>query len=226
MMDDFFNQSENSMPRIGDQAPAFRSVTAQGTIYFPADYFGKWVILFSYPSSSTPVHTSEFLTLANMHNDFKALNCELIGLSVNSPHSRIAGFNSIEERIEYIGMKDVEIKFPLIEDIAMEVARKYGMIKPDESNRAVFFIDPECNIRAISYYPLSLSLNIDELKQVIIDIQAADYLSIAHTAGWHTGDKVTLPTTDSYGITMTSIKRKDWKLKYFDCFSMPAYNLN
>lgn len=226
MMDDFFEQSENSVLRVGDYAPAFRSVTAQGTIYFPADYFGKWVILFSYSSSSTPVYTSEFLALANMHNDFKALNCELIGLPVDSPHNQIAGFNSIKERIEYIGMKNVEIKFPLIEDIAIYVARKYGMIKPDESNRAVFFIDPQCNIRLISYYPLSLSLNVDELKQVIIDIQAADYLSIAPTVGWHTGDKVTLPTSDSYGIDMTSIERKDWKLKYFHCFSMPAYNLN
>ena len=73
MMDDFFNQSENSMPRIGDQAPAFRSVTKQGTIYFPADYFGKWVILFSY----SPEATSEFKNLSAVQNDFKALNCEV-----------------------------------------------------------------------------------------------------------------------------------------------------
>ncbi len=178
MMADFFNQSENSMPRIGDQAPAFRSVTTQGTIYFPADYFGKWVILFSYPSSSTPIPSSEFLALANMHNDFKELNCELIGLPVDNPHNQIAGFNSIKERIEYIGMKDVEIKFPLIEDITTEVARKYGLITHDERNtptvRAVFFIDPKCMIRAIIYYPLSLGLNFDELKRVIVALQTED----------------------------------------------------
>lgn len=190
MMDDFFNQSENSMPRIGDQAPAFRSVTAQGTIYFPADYFGKWVILFSYPTDFTPVSTSEFIEFVNMHNDFKALNCELVGLSVGSLGNRFAGLSSIREKIECNGTKDVEIKFPLIEDITTEVARKYGMIKPDESNayavRSVFFIDPECMIRALIHYPLSLNLNFDELKRVIVALQ--------------TEDEAISPPAKSYGI--------------------------
>lgn len=211
MMDDFFNQSENSMPRISDQAPAFRSVTAQGTIYFPADYFGKWVILFSYHSTSTPLHTSEFLALANMHNDFKALNCELIGLPVDSSHNQIAGFNSIKEKIEYIGMKNVEIKFPLIEDITTEVARKYGLITPDERNsptvRAVFFIDPKCMISAIIYYPLSLGLNFDELKRVIVALQ--------------TEDEVISPPAKSYDITkeLLGIKKESKKCYEWSFFT-------
>lgn len=194
MLDNFFDQSENSMPRIGDQAPAFRSVTAQGTIYFPADYFGKWVILFSYPSASNPVLTSEFNEFASMYDGFKALNCDLIGLPVDSPHNRMAEFSSIEEMIEYKGIKNVEIKFPLIEDIAMDVARKYGMIKIDESKRAVFFIDPECNIRAISYYPLSLGLNVDELKRVIEVLQ--------------TEDETISPQAKSYGIAKERVETK------------------
>lgn len=168
MMDDFFDQSENSMPRIGDQAPAFRSVTTQGTIYFPADYFGKWVILFSYTNDFTPESTSGFMTFVKMHGDFKALNCELIGLPV-------AKSSSNKEKIEDKGMKDVIIKFPLIEDIAFDVARKYGITQPDKRNekavRAVFFIDPECMIRAIIYYPIFIGLNFDEMKRVIVALQ-------------------------------------------------------
>ena len=181
MMDDFFDQSENSKPRIGNQAPAFRSVTTRGTIYFPADYFGKWVILFSYLTDFTPVSTTEFRTFATMHDDFKALNCELIGLP-------IGGLNSIKKKIEYKGLKNVEIKFPLIEDITTEVARKYGMIRPDKSNttavRAIFIIDPECMIRAIIYYPLSLGLNFEEPKRVIVALQTEDTTSIAIPANW------------------------------------------
>ena len=177
-MDGFFDQSENSMPRIGDQAPAFSAVTTQGTIYFPADYFGKWTILFSYSTDFTTVSTSEFRTFVTMHDDFNALNCELIGLSADRLFSQIVGLSSIIEKIVYKGTKDIKIKFPLIEDITIEAARKYGMIKPDKSNttaiREVFIIDPKCMIIAIFYYPLSLGLNLEELKRVIVALQTED----------------------------------------------------
>lgn len=182
-MDDFFFQSENSMPRIGDYAPAFRAVTTQGTIYFPADYFGKWVILFSYSTDYIPASTSEFKALASMHEDFKALNCELLGLSVGQYSDYTLRMHIVREEIECKGTKDVEIKFPLIEKITAEVARKYGIIQPDKRNskaiRSVFFIDPECMIKGVIYYPMSLGLNFDELKRVIVALQTEDTTSIA-----------------------------------------------
>jgi len=175
MRNDFFDQSENSMPRIGDQAPAFRSVTTKGTIYFPADYFGKWVILFSFPNDLTPISTSELVTLSSMQNDFKSLNCELVGLSVDKYSGQSLSLRGIKEKIACKGINDVEIRFPLIEDNPIEVARKYGLIQPNKNNsvavRAVYFIDPECMIRAIIYYPQSLDLNFDELKRAIGALQ-------------------------------------------------------
>ena len=204
-MDDFFDQSENSIPRIGDQAPAFRSVTTQGTIYFPADYFGKWVILLSYPTDFTPVSMSEFIAFATKHEDFKVLNCELIGLPIDRLHSRIAWISSIKEKTDYKSIKNGEIKFPLIEDITTEVARKYGVIRSDNSNttavRVVFFIDSKCMIRAIIYYPLSLGLNFDELKRVIVALQ--------------TEDEAISPPAKSHGIAKERIEtKKDGKKCY------------
>ena len=135
------------MPLIGEEAPSFTAETTQGAIHFPEDYKGKWVILFSHPADFTPVCTTEFMTFATMMPEFKALNCELIGLSVDSGFSHIAWLRTIKEKIEYKGMKNIEVKFPLIEDISMEVAKKYGMIQPGESTtkavRAVFVIDPK-----------------------------------------------------------------------------------
>ena len=149
-----------SMPRIGDSAPEFKAITTQGTINFPSDYSGKWAILFSHPADFTPVCTSEFMTFASLESKFEKANCKLVGLSVDGLYSHIAWLRTIKDKIEYKGMKDVEVKFPLIEDITMEVAKKYGMIQPGESNtkavRAVFFVDPKGIIRAIIYYPLSL----------------------------------------------------------------------
>ena len=159
------------MPLIGDAAPAFKAKTTQGDINFPEDYSGKWVILFSHPADFTPVCTTEFMTFATMADEFKELNTELVGLSVDSIYAHIAWLRKIQD-IEWNGMKKVEVKFPLIEDIRMEVANKYGMIQPGQSNtqavRAVFVIDPQGKIRTILYYPLTTGRNFDEIKRIIL----------------------------------------------------------
>lgn len=198
------------MPRIGEKAPAFKAVTTQGPINFPADYSGKWKILFSHPADFTPVCTSEFMTFASLASDFEALNTQLVGLSVDGLYSHIAWFRTIKEKIEYKGMKDVEIKFPLIEDITMEVAKTYGMIQPGESStkavRAVFFIDPNDVIRTILYYPLALGRNFDEIKRIIIGLQTADKFSVALPADWRPGDDVIVPTAGSCGVAKSRME--------------------
>ena len=112
------------MPRIGDMAPSFEAVTTQGKINFPQDYKGKWVILFSHPADFTPVCTSEFMTFARMEDTFKKLNTQLVGLSIDGLHSHIAWLRTIKEKIEFRGWKNVEVKFPLIEDVGMNVAKQ------------------------------------------------------------------------------------------------------
>jgi len=193
-----------SMPRIGDTAPAFKAVTTQGAINFPTDYKGKWVILFSHPADFTPVCTSEFMTFAKREPEFSALNCQLLGLSIDGLYSHIAWLRTIKDKIEFKGMKNMEVTFPLIEDISMEVAKKYGMIQPGESTtkavRAVFFIDPKGIVRALIYYPLSMGRNFDELKRALIAMQTADAYNIATPADWQPGDDVIVPTAGSCGV--------------------------
>lgn len=197
-------QSVVSMPRIGDDAPAFHAVTTQGDIRFPDDFSGKWVIFFSHPADFTPVCTSEFMTFARMEPEFTALNCRLLGLSIDGLFSHIAWLRTIQEKIEFKGMKGVEVRFPLIEDVSMEIAKAYGMIQPGESStkavRAVFIIDPKGTIRAIIYYPLSMGRNFDELKRALIALQTADKYAIATPADWRPGDDVIVPTAGSCGV--------------------------
>jgi len=207
-----------SMPRIGEKAPEFKAVTTQGDINFPADYKGSWVILFSHPADFTPVCTSEFMTFATLEEKFNKANCKLVGLSVDGLYSHIAWLRTIKDKIEYKGMKDVEVKFPLIEDITMEVAKKYGMMMPGESNtkavRAVFVIDPQGFIRTIIYYPLSLGRNFDELYRVIIALQTADEFKIATPADWQPGDDVIISPAGNCG---TAKDRMDGKEEGLDC---------
>lgn len=214
-------QETYAMPRIGEKAPSFKAVTTQGDINFPEDYSGKWVILFSHPADFTPVCTSEFMTFASMEKKFNDANCELVGLSVDGLYSHIAWLRTIKEKIEYNGMKDIEVKFPLIEDISMNVATKYGMMMPGESNtkavRAVFFVDPKGMIRAIIYYPLSLGRNFDELYRALIAMQAADAFSIATPADWRPGDDVIVPTAGSCGVAAERMADKE-NMKCYDWF--------
>jgi peroxiredoxin 2/4 len=201
-----------SMPRIGDKAPAFKAVTTQGEINFPDQFAGSWVILFSHPADFTPVCTSEFITFAVREPEFAKLNCKLVGLSVDGLYSHIAWLRTIKDKIEFRGMKNVEVNFPLIEDITMEVAKKYGMIQPGESStkavRAVFFIDPKGTIRAIIYYPLSLGRNFDELLRVLCGLQTADAFAVATPADWKPGDDVIVPTASSCGAAKERMEAK------------------
>ena len=212
------------MPLIGDQAPAFQAVTTQGKINFPEDYKGKWVILFSHPADFTPVCTTEFMTFTSMIDEFKAMNTELLGLSVDSLYAHIAWLRKIKE-LEWNGMKNLEVTFPLIEDIRMEVANKFGMIQPGQSNtqavRAVFVIDPKAKIRLILYYPLTTGRNFDEIKRVIQALQKSDKDGVATPANWRPGDDTIVPTAGSCGTAKERMESKSddtYCLDWFMCF--------
>ena len=212
------------MPLIGEDAPAFKAITTQGEINFPEDYKGKWVILFSHPADFTPVCTTEFMTFASMIDEFKEINTELVGLSVDSLYAHIAWLRRIQE-LEWKDMKHVNVTFPLIEDIRMEVANKYGMIQPNASNtqavRAVFVVDPNGKIRTILYYPLSTGRNFDEIKRIILALQKADSDHCATPADWRPGDDVIVPTVGSCGTArerMENQSEDQYCLDWFLCF--------
>ena len=213
------------MPLIGDDAPAFKANSTQGVINFPDDYKGKWVILFSHPAAFTPVCTTDFMPFATMQEEFKTLNVELIGLSVDGLFSHIAWLRTIKEKIEWKGMKNVEVTFPLIDDIKMEVAKKYGMIQPNASTtqavRAVFIIDDKAKVRCILYYPQSTGRNFDEIKRIVIALQKADAEGIATPADWRPGDDVIIPPPGSCGAAQERVEQQDddyYCLDWFLCF--------
>ncbi|MCC8088725.1 MAG: peroxiredoxin [Rikenellaceae bacterium] len=212
-------QECHGMPTIGEHAPAFEAQTTNGKINFPEDFKGKWVILFSHPSDFTPVCTSEFVTFGHMQKEFENLNCQLIGLSIDGLASHIAWLRTIEEKIDFKGMKNVEVRFPLIDDVSMHVAKLYGMLQPSASEtkavRAVFFIDPKGIVRAVIYYPLSLGRNFDEIKRVLIGLQTIDEFGVSLPADWRPGDEVMVPapqTCDAARERMAddSVKHDDW----------------
>jgi peroxiredoxin (alkyl hydroperoxide reductase subunit C) len=210
------------IPLIGEPAPAFSAVTTQGPLRFPDDYRGRWVILFSHPADFTPVCTTEFMAFATLLPQFEALNCKLIGLSIDSNYSHIAWLRTIKEKIKYKGMENVEVTFPVIADLKMEVARSYGMLQPsaDDSHavRAVFVIDPEAKVRAVLYYPLSTGRNFDEILRLLVALQTADAHQVATPADWRPGDEVIVPPPGSCGVAQERMARPDQNTRCLDWF--------
>lgn len=179
-----------SMPRLNELAPNFEAKTTHGVKKL-ADYRGKWLVLFSHPADFTPVCTTEFMAFAKAHEQFSALNCELLGLSIDSNFAHLAWVRNIKEKF------GVDIPFPIIEDLSMRVANAYGMIQPGASDtsavRATFLIDPEGKLRAMVYYPMSNGRSINEFLRLLTALQTSDTHGVATPEGWQPGDKVIVP---------------------------------
>ena len=213
-----------SLPRIGEKAPSFKAKTTQGEINFPEDFAGKWVVLFSHPADFTPVCTTEFMTFASMSDEFQKINTELVGLSIDGIASHIAWLRKIRE-LKWNNLENIEVKFPLIEDIKMEVAKLYGMLHEKDSDtnavRAVFIINPEGIIKTIMYYPSSTGRNIDEIIRVIKSLQKSAAEGIATPANWREGEDVVLPPPGSCGVAKDRVEANEddmYCLDWFLCF--------
>ncbi|MFA7032774.1 MAG: peroxiredoxin [Bacilli bacterium] len=205
----FCDFQEERFPLIGEEAPAFEATTTMGKVNFPEDYKGKWVILFSHPADFTPVCSTEFMTFASMAEDFKKLNTELIGLSIDSIHSHIAWVRDLCEMEWGPHKKGEMIPFPVIEDVSMNVASKYGMVHDPTTTsavRATFVIDDKGIVRTILYYPASTGRNMEEIKRIGIALQKADKEKIATPANWWPGDDVIVPPPGSCGAVQDRLK--------------------
>lgn len=185
------DQTDPPVPtlRLDQAIPAFEARTTQGEIC-SSDYLGKWLILFSHPANFTPVCTSEFVAMQRSINEFNDLNCNILGLSIDSIYSHIAWIRSIKDDL------GVEITFPIIEDISMSIARAFGMIHNDSVGtatvRSVFFIDDKGILRALIHYPMNVGRSISEIIRTLSALQASDSSNLSAPEGWQPGDEMVM----------------------------------
>ncbi|HAJ95764.1 MAG TPA: peroxiredoxin [Actinobacteria bacterium] len=202
---------EGKMPLLGDKFPQLDVVTTMGKMKLPDDFSGKWLVFFSHPADFTPVCTTEFVAFQKRYNDFKKLNCELIGLSVDQVFSHIKWIEWIKDNLK------VEIQFPIIADTGA-VSNTLGLVHPGKGTntvRAVFIVDPDSIIRAILYYPQELGRNMDEILRMVKGFQVADKNGVAIPANWPNNelvkDEVIIPPA-------TDIKTARERMKKYDCY--------
>jgi peroxiredoxin (alkyl hydroperoxide reductase subunit C) len=211
-------EEEYFLPLLGDPAPSFEAQTTHGKVKFPEDYKGKWVILFSHPADFTPVCTTEFVAFQKRIDEYKTLNCDLIGLSVDQVFSHMKWVEWIKEKV------GVDITFPIIADHG-DIAELYGMVHPGKGShtvRAVFLVDPEGKIRTIMYYPPELGRNFDELVRMVKALQVADKNKVAMPADWPNNtslnlkDRVIIPPASDVKTAKERLKKAE--TGEFECF--------
>ena len=186
--------------RIGDIAPSFQARSTLGEIRLD-DYRGRWLVFFSHPADFTPVCTSEFVAIAKAADAFAALDCGLLGLSVDSLYSHLAWVQAIHQAF------DVRIPFAIVEDPSMAVGRAYGMIEPDADDssavRATYFIDPEGVIRAMTWYPLNIGRSVDEMLRMVAALQRTAKGDVLAPEGWRPGQDLLLtPPQDQQAVVI------------------------
>ncbi|MEA2066913.1 MAG: peroxiredoxin [Thermotogota bacterium] len=202
---------EKGMPLIGDKFPEMKVNTTHGEMDLPEAFKGKWFILFSHPGDFTPVCTTEFVSFQKRYKEFKELNTELIGLSVDQVHSHIKWVEWIKDNL------DTEIEFPIIADTG-KVSDIMGLIHPGKGTntvRAVFIVDPKGIIRAILYYPQELGRNLDEIVRMVKGFITADKHGVAIPANWPNNelvnDEVIVPPA-------STVKDAEERPKKYDCY--------
>ena len=185
------------MPLLGDMFPSMKVVTTRGPMELPDVFAGKWFVMFSHPADFTPVCTTEFVAFQKRYTQFRALNCELIGMSVDQVFAHIKWEEWIKEKL------GVEIEFPIIADTGA-VAKRLGLVHPGKGTntvRAVFVVDGKGRIRTILYYPQELGRNMDEVVRIVKAMQVADTNGVAMPANWPNnelfGDHVIVPPANT-----------------------------
>ncbi len=193
-----------------------RVQTTHGVLELPKAFAGKWFVLFSHPADFTPVCTTEFVAFQKRYDKFRAMSCELIGLSVDQVFSHIKWEEWIRERL------GVEIEFPIIADTG-DVANRLGLIHPGKGTntvRAVFVVDPGSKVRVILYYPQELGRNVDEIVRIVEALQVSDKYGVAMPANWPNneliGDKVIIPPPRDVKTARERLEKA--KAGEFECF--------
>jgi thioredoxin-dependent peroxiredoxin len=197
--------------RINDTAPDFEAETTQGRIKFH-DWIGdKWAILFSHPKDFTPVCTTELGYMAKIEPEFTKRNAKLIGLSADPVDRHSSWAKDIHET------QGSEVKYPMIGDADLKVAKLYNMLPADEVGadgrtaannatvRSVFIIGPDKKIKLMLTYPMTTGRNFDEILRVLDSMQLTAKHQVATPVNWKHGDDV---------IIVTSVTDEQAKQKY------------
>ena len=163
--------------RVGLQAPDFTATAVVDQEFKEislSQYRGKYVVLFFYPLDFTFVCPTEITAFSDRYDAFKALNTEVLGVSVDSQFSHLAW---IQTERKQGGLGD--IAYPLVADLKKDIASAYTVLDEAEgvALRGLFIINPEGVVQHATVNNLPVGRNVEETLRVL---QAFQHLSLIH----------------------------------------------
>lgn len=180
--------------RVGQLAPDFTATAVFDQEFKTiklSDYRGRYVVLFFYPLDFTFVCPTEVTAFSDRYTEFKELNTEVLGVSVDSEFSHLAWIQTDRKQG---GVGDLE--YPLVSDIKKEIGTAYNVLDPDAgvALRGLFIIDKEGVIQHVTVNNLSFGRSVDETLRVLLAIQhVQSHPDEVCPAGWQPGDKTMTP---------------------------------
>ncbi len=180
--------------RVGQMAPEFTAtavVDQEFNTIKLSEYRGKYVILFFYPLDFTFVCPTEITAFSDRFDEFKQINTEVLGVSVDSEFSHLAWIQS-DRKSGGVG----DLNYPLVADLKKEISAAYNVLDPEAgvALRGLFIIDREGIIQHATINNLAFGRSVDETLRTLQAIQHVQ----AHPdevcpAGWQPGDQTMVP---------------------------------
>ena len=187
---------KNKLPLIGDKAPSFKENSTNGVLNFPEDFGENWKILFSHPLDFTAVCTSELCGLATNQKKLDSMGVKIAVVSIDEIDRHLL-WKEFMERVLNKDDEAVKINFPIVADITGNVSKKYGMLHSSANDnrdvRGVFIIDPNNIVQAITFYPMSVGRNSDEILRLVAALQLTQKENVLTPLNWQPGDDVLVP---------------------------------
>ena len=174
---------------VGQAAPDFTAPTVFGDNEIKdlklSDLKGKYVVLFFYPLDFTFVCPSELIAFDHRLAEFKKLNVEVIGCSIDSMFTHLAWKNT---PIENGGIG--QVGYPLVADINHAICKAYDVESAGGvAFRGSFLIDKAGIVQHQVVNNLPLGRNIDEMLRMVDALQFTEEHGEVCPAGWEKGKK-------------------------------------
>ncbi|MFA6073765.1 MAG: redoxin domain-containing protein [Candidatus Woesearchaeota archaeon] len=159
-----------------------------------SDYRGKWIVLLFYPADFTFICPTELEEAANMYDQFKKEDAEILSVSTDTVFVHKAWHDSSKA----IG----KVKYPMLADPTGKICKQFGTYIQDEglSLRGSFIIDPDGVLKAMDIHDNSIGRSSDEILR---KLQASKFVRESDgevcPANWKPGGKTLKPGLDLVG---------------------------
>lgn len=193
------------MSLVTQEAPDFSAVAVLPDGSFDENFTlsnlrGEYVVLFFYPLDFTFVCPTEIIAFDRQLAEFKARDCSVVGVSVDSQFSHWAWRNT---PLDQGGIG--EIGYPLVADLSKQIARDYGVLVGEAvALRGLFLIDKAGVVRHSVINDLPIGRSVKEAIRTLDALRFHEQHGEVCPANWEEGADAMTPSSDGVASYLAS----------------------